>query len=203
VRARVGTRAHQTIPPAVRRAVLQRDHHRCCVPGCKNAAFLDIHHIQPRSRKGARGRPPMALRVPWAPKGCCGKLWCGSHPAAARQVERQQCRRPDGLANLTPEPAAARVFVLKICRVGRIRAGPKLHGAVRHFGARNDPASRSTRPPASSRPDPAPVSPADSDPAGRQLTFRIIAIYRLHIAILNRESRCNGVLYGKSFAYYR
>jgi HNH endonuclease len=56
VRAHGSTRAQQTIPPAVRRAVLQRDHHRCCVPGCKNATFLDIHHIQPRS-EGSRNNP--------------------------------------------------------------------------------------------------------------------------------------------------
>jgi HNH endonuclease len=53
VRAHARARAQQTIPPAVRRAVLQRDHHRCCVPGCKNAAFLDIHHIQPRAEGGS------------------------------------------------------------------------------------------------------------------------------------------------------
>jgi HNH endonuclease len=46
-------RAKQTIPPAVRRAILQRDHHRCGVPGCRNAVFLDIHHIVPRSEGGS------------------------------------------------------------------------------------------------------------------------------------------------------
>ena len=39
-------RAKQSIPPATRRAVLRRDHHRCCVPGCKNARFLALHHIR-------------------------------------------------------------------------------------------------------------------------------------------------------------
>jgi hypothetical protein len=52
VRAHVHARANQTIPPAVRRAVLQRDQHRCCVPGCRNATFLDLHHIVPRSQGG-------------------------------------------------------------------------------------------------------------------------------------------------------
>jgi hypothetical protein len=32
--------------------VLQRDQHRCRVPGCKNATFLDLHHIQPRGAGG-------------------------------------------------------------------------------------------------------------------------------------------------------
>jgi hypothetical protein len=45
-------RAKQHIPPALRRAVLARDHRRCRVPGCRNAAFLDVHHIELRSEDG-------------------------------------------------------------------------------------------------------------------------------------------------------
>ncbi|HKO94975.1 MAG TPA: HNH endonuclease [Polyangiaceae bacterium] len=48
----VPTRARQTIPPALRRAVLTRDHRRCRVPGCKHATFVDVHHIQLRSEGG-------------------------------------------------------------------------------------------------------------------------------------------------------
>jgi 5-methylcytosine-specific restriction endonuclease McrA len=42
------TRGHvsRTIPPATRRAVLHRDHHRCQVPGCTNRLWLDIHHLE-------------------------------------------------------------------------------------------------------------------------------------------------------------
>ncbi len=47
------TRASQTIPPATRRAVLQRDQHRCQVPGCRNCAFVDVHHIELRSEGGS------------------------------------------------------------------------------------------------------------------------------------------------------
>ncbi len=50
--AHVGVRAKQTIPPATRRAVLRRDHHRCQVPGCRNSTFVDIHHITPSSEGG-------------------------------------------------------------------------------------------------------------------------------------------------------
>jgi 5-methylcytosine-specific restriction endonuclease McrA len=46
------TRAKQTIPPARRRAVLQRDQRRCRVPGCCNATFLDVHHIIAREEGG-------------------------------------------------------------------------------------------------------------------------------------------------------
>jgi len=45
-------RAKQTIPPALRRAVLARDHRRCRVPGCRNSAYLDVHHIDLRSEGG-------------------------------------------------------------------------------------------------------------------------------------------------------
>jgi len=50
--AHVGARASQTIPPALRRTVLQRDHRRCRIPGCRNALFLDVHHIRLRSEGG-------------------------------------------------------------------------------------------------------------------------------------------------------
>lgn len=46
------TRAKQTVPPAVRRAVLRRDHERCQVTGCRNTTFLDLHHIELRSEGG-------------------------------------------------------------------------------------------------------------------------------------------------------
>ena len=52
IRVQLGTRAKQTIPPAVRRAVLARDHRRCRVSGCRNATFLDLHHIDLRSEGG-------------------------------------------------------------------------------------------------------------------------------------------------------
>ncbi len=52
VRAHVGARAKQTVSPATRRAVLRRDHERCVVPGCRNARFLDVHHVALRSEGG-------------------------------------------------------------------------------------------------------------------------------------------------------
>jgi hypothetical protein len=51
VGARSG-RARQDVPPAVRREVMRRDGGRCAVPGCRNAVFLDIHHVVPRSEGG-------------------------------------------------------------------------------------------------------------------------------------------------------
>jgi 5-methylcytosine-specific restriction endonuclease McrA len=50
--AHTGARAKQSVAPATRRAVLRRDHQHCLVPGCRNALFLDLHHIEPRSEGG-------------------------------------------------------------------------------------------------------------------------------------------------------
>jgi hypothetical protein len=54
-RAHVGAtrvRATQTIPPALRRAVLCRDGGKCRVPGCRHAVYTDVHHIALRSEDG-------------------------------------------------------------------------------------------------------------------------------------------------------
>lgn len=51
VMPRVG-RARQATPPTLRRAVLLRDRHRCCVPGCTNAHYVDVHHLSPRCEGG-------------------------------------------------------------------------------------------------------------------------------------------------------
>jgi hypothetical protein len=47
-----GIPATQTIPPAMRRAVLRRDAGKCRVPGCRHAVYTDVHHIALRSEDG-------------------------------------------------------------------------------------------------------------------------------------------------------
>jgi hypothetical protein len=76
-------RAKQTIPPAVRRAVLARDQHRCRVPGCTHATFLDVHHIRPRSEGGSND-----------PENLIGI--CGPHHRAAHRGELLIESGPDG-----------------------------------------------------------------------------------------------------------
>jgi len=49
-------RARQAVPPALRRAVLLRDRHRCRVPGCTNTHYVDVHHIRPRAEGGRNTR---------------------------------------------------------------------------------------------------------------------------------------------------
>lgn len=43
---------HAAVPPAVRRAVMNRDGYRCRMPGCGKTHFLEVHHLVPRSRGG-------------------------------------------------------------------------------------------------------------------------------------------------------
>jgi hypothetical protein len=64
-RAHVGAtrvRATQTIPPALRRAVLRRDGGKCRVSGCRHAVFTDVHHI--RAPVGRRQAQPRQSRDP-------------------------------------------------------------------------------------------------------------------------------------------
>jgi hypothetical protein len=65
-------RATQNIPPAIRRQVFWRDRGRCIVPGCRNATYVDLHHLELRSEGG--NNDPDNLVV-----------LCGAHHAAAHR----------------------------------------------------------------------------------------------------------------------
>jgi hypothetical protein len=47
-----GKRPTQSIPAAVRRQAMERDEHRCRVPGCRSTRNLDVHHLIPRCEGG-------------------------------------------------------------------------------------------------------------------------------------------------------
>ena len=49
---KLAPRAAQDVTPSVRRAVLRRDHHRCQVPGCTHARWVDVHHLKARADGG-------------------------------------------------------------------------------------------------------------------------------------------------------
>ena len=59
-------------PPALRRTILARDHHRCRVPGCRNSAFVDLHHLHLRS-EGGPNHPENLITL------------CGAHHRAAHR----------------------------------------------------------------------------------------------------------------------
>jgi 5-methylcytosine-specific restriction endonuclease McrA len=113
-------RAKQSVPPALRRAVLTRDHHRCRVPGCSHATFVDVHHVQPRS-EGGRNEASNLL------------VLCSAHHRAAHRGELLVELDHKGafrfrLADGTPygDPIAPRL----------VDAHAKVFSALRHLGFR-------------------------------------------------------------------
>jgi len=104
--ARRRTRAKQSIPPATRRAVIRRDHHRCRVPGCRNHRYLDLHHLQLRSEKGTNQASNLVTL-------------CGVHHLAAhrgelvvtgRVADEVSFRHADGCAyGSAPDPRGVEV----------------------------------------------------------------------------------------------
>jgi hypothetical protein len=104
-------RSTQDTPPAIRRQVFRRDGGRCVVPGCRNATYVDLHHLELRSEGG--GNDPDNLVV-----------LCGAHHGALHRGRLQidgkvstglRVRHADGTAyGLTPSPllaeASARAF---------------------------------------------------------------------------------------------
>lgn len=47
-----GKRPTQSIPARIRRQVMERDEHRCRVPGCRSSRNLDVHHLIPQCEGG-------------------------------------------------------------------------------------------------------------------------------------------------------
>lgn len=87
------TRGHltRTIRPTTRRVVLQRDGHRCQVPGCSNRLWLDLHHVRFFSRDGDHGEDNL-LTV------CCThhRMIHEGLMAIERQADRLVFRFADG-----------------------------------------------------------------------------------------------------------
>jgi hypothetical protein len=114
------SRARQSVPPALRRAVLTRDRHRCTVPGCTHATFVDVHHVQPRS-EGGRHHASNLLTL------------CSAHHRAAHRGELLIDRERDGSLRFRHADGATYGDPL-IPR--RIDAHVKVFSALRHLGFR-------------------------------------------------------------------
>lgn len=54
-------RRRSAIPPQLRRAVFDRDGHRCTTPGCNSTHFLEIDHIRPVSAGGTNALSNLRL----------------------------------------------------------------------------------------------------------------------------------------------
>ena len=141
-------RVTKTIPPRTRRAVLRRDRGRCVVPGCRNARYVDVHHLVPRSVGGDHtptklaalcsahhtaahdgrlridGTAPAKLRFVHADGRSAGA------PPSHVGVEKAAAPLPDGGAAVAPSPVGIEV---EAPRAARRRSRTK------------DPAGRTTR----------------------------------------------------------
>jgi len=93
-----GPRVRKTIPPSLRRKVLERDGCCCTVPGCRNRRYIALHHIHPLAEGGADT----------AGNVCC---LCSRHH---RMVHRRQLflegRAPDALIWRNAKGERLRVF---------------------------------------------------------------------------------------------
>ena len=113
-------RAQQSIPPALRRAVLERDRRRCRAPGCAHATFVDVHHVQPRA-EGGRNEPSNLLTL------------CGSHHRAAHRGELLIDHEPDGALIFRHADGATYGDPIDPRRTD---AHAKVFSALRHLGFR-------------------------------------------------------------------
>ena len=96
--------AIQDTPPAIRRQVFWRDRGRCVVPGCHNATFVDLHHLDLRSEGGSNDPDNLVVL-------------CGAHHAALHRGRLRidgtvstglRVRHADGTAyGFTPSPVLA------------------------------------------------------------------------------------------------
>jgi hypothetical protein len=117
--ARPIPRARQSIPPALRRAVLARDR-RCRVPGYTHATFVDVHHIQPRS-KGGRNEASNLL------------VLCSAHHRATHCGELLIERYRDGSVIFRHADGTAYGHATTPQRIDAYR---KIFSALRHLGFR-------------------------------------------------------------------
>jgi 5-methylcytosine-specific restriction endonuclease McrA len=86
-----GKNARQTVSPALRRAVLARDQHRCRAPGCGSRKYLEVHHVIPREQGG----PHTAANLVTLCSRCHRFLherpevpWARKRPGSAREPGR-------------------------------------------------------------------------------------------------------------------
>jgi len=69
------THTTQTIPRAIRRAVLKRDRHMCRWPSCTNTGHLHLHHIVWRSQHGAHTVENLVALCPYHHRAVHDRGW--------------------------------------------------------------------------------------------------------------------------------
>ncbi|MBK7075996.1 MAG: HNH endonuclease [Myxococcales bacterium] len=154
-------RVTKTIPPRTRRAVLRRDRGRCVVPGCRNARYVDVHHIVPRAQGGKHTPTKLAVMCSAHHKAAHdGRLRIdGTAPAKLRitHADGRPYGSPpshvgDGDAG-APPPAGGEVAAAPPQARAEVEAPPAATRSrrVRRRGARSGTPSARTRPGAPDR----------------------------------------------------
>ena len=95
-------RKSRVVPPAMRRALEQRDEGRCCFPGCENGSWVDAHHIVHWAHGGETKLDNLIL--------LCGRhhrlVHEGGFGVARKADGALVFRRPDGrVVPAVPSPA--------------------------------------------------------------------------------------------------
>jgi hypothetical protein len=105
-------RATRTIPPAIRRQVIRRDHGQCVVPGCRCATFIDLHHIRLRSENGDHD-PDLIICLCGAHHRAVhrGTLWVTGRVSTGLMFEHADGTRYGGRVSPRAAEAGADVFV--------------------------------------------------------------------------------------------
>jgi hypothetical protein len=111
-------RATKTIPPRIRRLVLMRHHHRCAVPGCRNAV-VDIHHLDERAEGGSHD-PDRMLPL------------CGAHHDASHR--HVLLIGGDAMTGFTFAHADGRAYGSSLVAPQQAQAFANAEGALRSMG---------------------------------------------------------------------
>ncbi len=122
-------RASQSIPPAIRRAVIRRDGGHCTVPGCRSV-WIDVHHLTFRSEQGDNDMGNLTSQ-------------CSAHHArihaglliAEGRAPDIRFRHADGTEYATDDPEPAQLSTHEAVRSALINMGFRAHEAKNALAA--------------------------------------------------------------------
>jgi hypothetical protein len=113
-------RAARTIPAAIRKAVLARDHYRCIVPGCRSSRNLDVHHLEHLEHGGTHAKDNLTTL-------------CDGHHVAHH----------DGrLLIKGPAPGIEVIWLAEVPHVGDSANAEQARSALRNLGFTRDETER-------------------------------------------------------------
>ena len=145
---RDGERAAQSVAPATRRSVVQRDEGKCAVPGCRHAAFVEVHHVTRRADAGSHDADNLlSLCSVHHDAAHCGRLVIRRGNEAGEFSFERADGRPYGAmtTGIAGCAAAARTFRVAVDRTdselrARVEADRARESTLAHVGQEAGPA---------------------------------------------------------------